>query len=151
MPINLSCDSSFIIPSIMVYESSNMTLTNNSYVETLLKEFLSLCAQALEKEVEIMHSWVSSNKDLNSSYKSHIGEEVEELLSEHFVVNNMFIDDEKVGSLASDAIEFYNITYYDRVSISPLIHSPSMSVTPPLTIPTLLMRSVIPSLFGNVK
>ena len=73
LPIDLSCDSSFIVPSIMVYESSDMTCANDSYVETLPKEFLSLCAQALEQEVEIMHSNVTSNKDLNSSYNSNIG------------------------------------------------------------------------------
>ena len=49
-----------------------MTCANDSFVETLPKEFLSLCAQAFEQEVEIMHSNVRSNKDLNSSYKSHI-------------------------------------------------------------------------------
>ena len=36
----------------------------------------------------------------------------------------MFIDDKEVGSLVSDAIEFYDITSYDCVSLSPLIHSP---------------------------
>ena len=44
LPIDLSCDSSFIVPSIMVYESSDMTCANDSYVETLPKEFLSLCS-----------------------------------------------------------------------------------------------------------
>ena len=71
-----------------------------------------------------MHSYVSSNKDLNSSYKSHIGEEVKELYGENFAVNNMFIDNDEVGSLVSDAIESYDITSYDCVSPSPLIHSP---------------------------
>ena len=36
----------------------------------------------------------------------------------------MFIDDKEVGSLVSDAIESYDITSYDCVSPSPLIHSP---------------------------
>ena len=36
----------------------------------------------------------------------------------------MFIDDEEVGSLVSDAIESYDITSYDCVSPSPFIHSP---------------------------
>ena len=124
LPINFFCDSSFIVPSIMVYESSDLTCANDSYVETLPKEFLSLCAQAFEQEVKIMHSNVNSNKDLNSSYKSHIGEEVEESLGEKFAVNNKFIDDEEVGSVVSDAIESYDITSYDCVSPSPLIHSP---------------------------
>ena len=74
LPINLSCDISFIVPSIMVDEYSNMTCANDSYVETLPKEFFSLYAQALEQELEIMHSCFNSNKDLNSSCMSHIGE-----------------------------------------------------------------------------
>ena len=36
----------------------------------------------------------------------------------------MFIDNDEVGSLVSDAIESYDITSYDCVSPSPLIHSP---------------------------
>ena len=51
LPIDLSCDSSFIVPSIMMYESFDMTYAND--VETLPKEFLRLCALALEQEVEI--------------------------------------------------------------------------------------------------
>ena len=65
-----------------------------------------------------MHSNVSSNKDFNSSYKSHIGKEVEDSLGENFIVNKMFIDDEKEGSLVFDAIESYDITSYDFVSPS---------------------------------
>ena len=82
LTIYLFCDNSFIVPSIMVYESSDMTCANDSYVETLPKEFLSLCAQDFEQEVEIMRSCFGSNKDLYSSCKSHIGEEVEESLGE---------------------------------------------------------------------
>ena len=48
LPIDLSCDSLFIIPSVMVYESSNVTCAIDSYVETFLNEFLSLCAKPLE-------------------------------------------------------------------------------------------------------
>ena len=124
LPIDLSRDSSFIVLSIMVHESLYMICANDSYVETLPKEILSLCAQAFKQEVEIMHLNVSSNEDLNSSYKSHIGEEVEESLGENLAVNNMSIDDEEVGSLVSDAIDSYDITSYDCVSSSPLIHSP---------------------------
>ena len=36
----------------------------------------------------------------------------------------MFIDDEEVRSLVSDGIESYDITFYDCVSPSTLIHSP---------------------------
>ena len=71
-----------------------------------------------------MHSCFSSKKDLNSSCKSYIYEEVEESVGEYFAVNNMFIDDEEVGSLVFDAIESYDITSYDCVSPFPLIHSP---------------------------
>ena len=72
-----------------------MTCANDFYVETLLKEFLCLCAQFLEKEIKTMHSCVNRNKDLNSSYQSHLGEEVEKSLGENFVVNNMFVDERK--------------------------------------------------------
>jgi hypothetical protein len=99
-----------------------------------------------------MQSNVRSKKDQYSSYKSHIGGEVEESVNENFAVNNMYIDDEEVGSLVPDAIESYDITSDGCVSPSSFIHSqPNVSVYPPLTILTLLMRSVIPSLFGNVK
>ena len=76
LPIEFSCDNSFIVSSIMVYESSDMTWANDSYVETLPKEFLSLCGQAFEQQVEIIHSCVNSNKNHNS-FKSHIGEEAD--------------------------------------------------------------------------
>lgn len=124
LPIDLSCDSSFIVPSVMVCGSLDMTCANDSCVETLPKEFLSLCAQAFEQEVEIMHLNVSSNKDFKSSHKSHMGEDVEESLGENFALDNMLIDDGEVESLVSDAIESYDITSCDCVSPSPLIHSP---------------------------
>ena len=47
-------------------------------------------------------------------------------LGENFAVNNMFIDDEEVGSLVSDAIESYDITSYNCFSPPPFIHSPSI-------------------------
>ena len=40
----------------------------------------------------------------------------------------MFIDDGEVRSLVSDAIESYDITSYDCVSLSPLIYSPPIEL-----------------------
>ena len=69
------------------------------------------------------------NKDLNSSYKSHIdNQELEESLGEDLAIINMFIDDEEVESLVSDAIESYDITCYDCFSPSPFIHSPAIEL-----------------------
>lgn len=80
---------------------------------------LNLCI-----EVEIMHSCLENNNGVNSCYKSHINEKMEESPGEEFAIDNLFIDDNEVGFLVSDAIESPNDTYYECVSPSPFMHSP---------------------------
>ena len=107
----------FIVLSIILSKSCDMTCIHDSLIDTLPKEFFySLCSRFGERDWN-REIFLHSNWKINFSYDSPISEEVEELFIENFAIDNLFIDVKEVGSLVYDAIKSHDNIPYDYFSL----------------------------------